>query len=179
MLRLRPRLSLLALTALVVAWLAATAVLFVWPHEDSPAHADAVVVLSGSRTSRLDKALTLMRRGVAPVLVISDGRDPLWPQANRLCAGGGRFAVLCFRPSPYSTRGEAEAVASMAARRGWRSIVIVTSTYHVSRARLLFERCFHGRVQAVGSRYTLTRLPYEVVAEWAKLALAETFRRGC
>ena len=47
------------------------------------------------------------------VLVISDGRSPDWPEANRLCAGGGAgFRVVCFRPDPYSTKGEAEIQAN-------------------------------------------------------------------
>src|SRR5436305_11321179 len=116
------RVVLAAVGLLVVAWVAATAVLFLWPGEDSPRQASAVVVLSGGRKPRLDKALELMRRHVAPVLVISDGRDPLWPKANRLCAGHASFTVVCFKPKPYSTRGEAEEVARLAARRRWRSI---------------------------------------------------------
>lgn len=166
--------------ALVAAWLVATALLFVWPGEDAPKHADAVVVLSGSRTGRLDKGLALVRRRVAPVLVVSDGRDPRWPQANRVCADRKLpFTVICFRPTPFSTRGEAEAITRMAAARRWRSIVVVTSTFHVTRARMLFERCFKGRLQVVGARYDLKRLPVEVFSEWGKLLYALTLRRGC
>src|SRR2546423_6724742 len=110
---------------LVVAWLAATAVLFLWPREDSPARASAVVVLSGGRKPRLEKALALMRRHVAPVLVISDGWDSPWPAGTRLCTGHARFAVVCFRPQPYSTRGEAEHIARLAAKRHRRSNVVV------------------------------------------------------
>src|ERR671939_278548 len=128
-----------AVALLFVAWVAASAILFLWPRQDSPRRANAVVVLAGGKVPRLEKALGLMRRHVAPVLVISDGWDPLWPEANRLCAGhAARFAVVCFRPKPYSTRGEAEDVARLAARRRWRSIVVVTSRYHVTRARMLF-----------------------------------------
>ncbi|MGH3102729.1 MAG: hypothetical protein ACRDN6_01350, partial [Gaiellaceae bacterium] len=64
------RLALLALAA----WLGLCAFLFLWPHEDAPRLADAVVVLSGGRKFRLEKGLELMRRNVADVLVISDGR---------------------------------------------------------------------------------------------------------
>src|SRR6478752_6748364 len=112
---LRRRVLWSALAVLVVVWLAASAVLFLWPRQDSPSHADAVIVLAGGKVPRLEKALDLMRRHVAPVLVISDGRDPHWPQANRLCDGQAAFEVLCFRAQPYSTRGEAETVARMAA----------------------------------------------------------------
>ena len=88
------RLLLLA----IAAWLAACAFLFVWPREDSPGRADAVVVLSGGRKFRLEKGLELVRADVADTLVISDGQAPGWPEANRLCAAradeAGAFRVI-------------------------------------------------------------------------------------
>jgi uncharacterized SAM-binding protein YcdF (DUF218 family) len=164
----------------VVAWLAICAFLFVWPREDSPERADAVVVLSGDRDHRLPRALELMRDDIAGALVISDGRDPRWPQANRLCNGGARrFRVFCFKPKPYSTMGEAEAVARLARARGWDSLLLVTSTFHVYRARMLFERCFGGDVDAIGSRYKLRYLPSALFWETGKLVHALTVRRDC
>ena len=82
--------------------------------------------------------------GVAPTLVISDGRAQDYPQANVLCRGGQSFQVICFSPDPYSTRGEAEGVARLARKHHWRSLVVVTSRYHVFRSRILFKRCFKG-----------------------------------
>jgi uncharacterized SAM-binding protein YcdF (DUF218 family) len=174
-----PRLVLALAGLFVVALIVASAVLFVWPSQDSPRRADAVVVLAGSKKARLNKALGLMRRGIAPTLVISDGWDPSWPQANRLCAGQAAFRVICFHASPYSTRGESETVARIAKARHWRSLVVVTSTYHVRRAKLLFERCFPGRVQAVGAHYGLSELPALLPSEWAKLVYALTVARDC
>ena len=81
---------LTALVMLVGLWLVAVALLFVWPRANDapPTHADVVVVLSGGRDTRLDPALKLMRRGIAPVLAISSaGRDPKWVTARRLCNG--------------------------------------------------------------------------------------------
>jgi uncharacterized SAM-binding protein YcdF (DUF218 family) len=167
------------LLAAVLAVLGLTAKLFVWPVENSPARADAVVVLAGSKP-RLTKGLELMRRRVAPTLVISDGLAPKWPEANRLCRNdSARFRVVCFRPNPYSTRGEAQRVGRMARNRRWRTVILVTSTYHVTRARLLFKRCLDGRVRAVSAGYSLTELPQNVFWEWVKLAAAETVERGC
>jgi uncharacterized SAM-binding protein YcdF (DUF218 family) len=141
--------------------------------------ADAVIVLSGSRFERLPKALQIMRRGVSPVLVISDGRDPRWHQANRLCAGHGGFRTICFRPRPYSTRGEAREIARLARSRGWRTIVVVSSTYHVRRARMIFRRCFSGRVEMVGARPHFDSFLNGAVYEWPKLLYAVTLGRGC
>src|SRR3954447_1281572 len=102
---------LLVAAILVAGWLVLSLVLFVRPpaQTGAPPHADAVVVLSGER-ARLPKALSLIRRGVAPVLAISSVQEtPSWRQARELCARGRyeRARVLCFPARPYSTRGEA------------------------------------------------------------------------
>ena len=175
---LKPR--RLVILALVLAFLAFSARLFLFPDEDSPRSADAVVVLAGGKKPRLGKALELMRENVAPVLVISDGRDPTWPEANRLCRSGGTgFRVLCFRPDPYNTRGEAEAVGRLARRRSWSSVVVVTSTFHVTRARMLFDRCVDADVEMVAAPYAKRRTPKYVLSEWVKLTYAVTLGRDC
>ena len=167
------------LLAAVLAIVGLSAKLFVWPVEDSPTRADAVVVLAGSK-ARLTKALELMRRRIAPTLVISDGLDPDWPAASRLCRRGSqRFQVVCFRPDPYNTRGEARAVDRMARTRGWQRIVVTTSTFHITRARMIFRRCLNARVQFVAADYPILRLPQFVAAEWVKLVYAKTLKRGC
>ena len=174
------RLALIALGVLVAAWAAAAAFLFAWPREDAvPGRADAVVVLAGDSGHRLPGGLQLVRRGVAPTLVLS--REPRrWRTGRRLCAnGGGGFRVVCFRAEPYSTRGEARTVARLARERGWRSLVVVTSGYHVTRARILFRRCFAGRVSVTGVDYDRRWLPLDLALETVKLARAETTSRGC
>lgn len=168
---------------LVAAWLVACAVLFVWPPAETgaPAHADAVVVLSGSKY-RLPPAEALIRRGVAPVLAISSvALTPRWKAAVRLCRAG-RYAgarVLCFTARPYSTRGEAETVARIARERGWKSIVVVSSTFHLTRASMLFERCYRGRLSFVGAHTPLLALPQEWVSETGKLLVQALFVRTC
>ena len=81
------RLALRIALGLVLAWIAFAAVLFLWPPQHVPAHADAVVVLAGARGPRLARGLELVQRRVAPVLVVSDGWGVAWAEANRLCAG--------------------------------------------------------------------------------------------
>jgi uncharacterized SAM-binding protein YcdF (DUF218 family) len=167
------------LALLLAAWLVATAVLFVWPEEDEPRRADAIVVLSGVRKARLEKGLELVRKGVAPTLVISDGRASGWTQANRLCDGRADFRVVCFRPSPYSTHGEAADLAGLARERGWRSLVVVTSRYHVTRSRLLFRRCLDGPVSGVSARTSPGAMALNVPHEWGKLLYQLTVERDC
>ena len=176
--RLRP--FLLFLAGLVLGWAIAAAVLFVWPPRRSAGHADAAVVLAGGRGSRLARGLALVRTGVAPVLVISDGWSPTWPEANRLCAGRpAPVPVVCFHPDPYSTRGEAEAFARLAAGRGWSSAVVVSSRYHLVRARMLFERCYDGTVSTASSNGTLLGRIAAAPIETVKMGYALLVKRGC
>jgi uncharacterized SAM-binding protein YcdF (DUF218 family) len=173
------RIVLAFLGVLVVAWIVATVRIVFVPAEDDPGKADAVVVLAGSKHERLDRGLELVRDGVAPTLVISDGFDPRQPRANRLCReGGDGFSVACFTPDPDSTRGEAQGVAELARKHGWRRVLLVTSRFHVTRARMLFDRCLDADVDAVGVDYPWTSVPAAVAGEWVKLGLA-TVARGC
>lgn len=149
--------------------------LFITYGDDPAASADAVIVLSGSK-KRLPVALDLMSRGVARTLVVSYGLEPRNEPARRVCTTRQRFAVLCPKPAPFSTRGEARMIARLAAEHGWDSIAVVSSRFHLRRARLLIERCFHGRVAMVGAPVTVWRLPLNIAAEWVKLARAEVIR---
>ena len=174
------RLVVLVLGVLLVAWIVATVRIVFVPTEDDPGKADAVVVLAGSKHERLDRGLELVRDGVAPTLVISDGFDPRQPRANRLCSDGGDgFDVACFTPDPDSTRGEARAVGELARKRGWQRVLLVTSRFHVTRARMLFDRCLDADVDAVGVDYPWTSVPAAIAGEWVKLGLSETVSRGC
>jgi uncharacterized SAM-binding protein YcdF (DUF218 family) len=176
----RRGLVLKAVAGLVLGWAIAAAALFVWPPQHPAVHTDAIVVLAGGRGPRLARGLELVRRGVAPVLAVSDGWSPAWPEANRLCAGRPIGAtVVCFHPQPYDTHGEAEAVARIAAQRGWSSVEVVSSRYHVVRARMLFQRCFHGTVYDSGSGETLLGRILASPVETVKLGYALLIRRGC
>ena len=173
---MRRPLLLIALAAVAVLAIASVP-LFILYDDDRVAKADAVIVLAGEKR-RLPIALELLQRDVAPVLVISDGLDPRWTQANRLCRYGDPERIVCLRPEPYSTRGEARMAARLARQRGWDSLVVVTSRFHLFRARLLFERCFQGRLALVGSPNPGWRLPLAIGFEWAKLGRA-TVGRPC
>ena len=171
---------LIVLGVLVIAWVLATVRVVLVPTEDEVGQADAVVVLSGSKHERLDRGLELVREGVAPVLVISGGLDPRQPRANELCRDGDEgFSVTCFTPDPDSTRGEARKVADLARENGWKRVLVVTSRFHVTRARMLFDRCTDVDVDAVGVDYPWTSVPAAVAGEWVKLGLSETVSRGC
>jgi uncharacterized SAM-binding protein YcdF (DUF218 family) len=147
--------------------------LFVLPHGDAPARADAVIVLSGTHY-RLPVGEKLVNDRYARLLVVSRSNDPNALE-RRACANG----ALCFRAVPYSTRGEARAIARLARQRHWRTIDVVTSKFHVFRARILIRRCFHGALRMIGAPQSLLHLPIDVVKESVKLAVQEAVERGC
>lgn len=140
-----------------------------------------MILAPGLHGERLREGLRLMRQGFGRVLVVSKARDPNWTVAERLCSGYARFQVVCFRAKPYTTRGEARAVSALASRHRWHSLLLVTSTYHVTRARLLYRRCYGGRVNVVGAnpKASLTEWAGLIVHEWSGVAYALVFARTC
>jgi uncharacterized SAM-binding protein YcdF (DUF218 family) len=159
---------------LLAVWLVWAIVLFVVHHDDQPIHADAVVVLQGSKT-RLPLGYELMQEGYAPLLLISRGSR--LKLEDRLCDGETRFEVVCFSAS--STRGEARIVSRIARERHLRLLDVVTSQFHVYRARRIFERCYDGTLRMVGSPQQWWMLPKYMLTESAKLAYQSVFARGC
>ncbi len=161
------------LGVLLAAYVAAAVYLFVLPHEDKPAHADAVVVLSGTH-QRLPVGERLVRQGYAPRLVVSLSARPSASE-RRACASG----ALCFHARPYSTRGEAREIGRLAAQRHWKTIDVVTSKFHDFRAAILIRRCYHGALRMIGAPQSMMHLPIDVVDESAKLSYQEIVARGC
>ena len=171
---------LVAALALAVALLVCTTLyLFVWPPTGPVEEADAVVLLSGDHGERLPVALRLLDRGVADVLVLAGTPDyPLWLE---LCENRQTYEVVCLRPQPDSTRAEARAAGRLAVERGWRSLVVVTTTYHVTRSALLFDRCFDGEVRMVAADRSLhwRATLGHIGREWTKVGHAAVLERGC
>jgi hypothetical protein len=164
--------ALVVLEAVLAFAVVASLYLFVFVSSAHPKHADAIVVLSSARP-RYDLGLELYRRHVAPTLVLS---LPAYEER-----GGNTCPAYayCFHADPYSTRGEAQTVARLARNHGWHTIVVVTSRYHVRRARMLFERCTDARLAFVGAKASVYSYVRNIPLEWAKLAYQLTRQRAC
>jgi uncharacterized SAM-binding protein YcdF (DUF218 family) len=163
---------------LLVAWLAAAVLLFAVHHGDKPVHADAVFVLSGAR-ARLPVGVKLVREGYAPLLVVS--RTSPNPSQLELdaCAHRLDVRVLCVDAKPYSTVGEAELLARLAAARRWHAVNVVTSNYHIVRARIIVRRCYHGTLRMISAPASLVATVENAVLESVKLAYHELLHRKC
>ena len=166
---------LLVLLVILAALAGAGLWLFYFVGTDEPYPADAIVVLSGN-PGRPAKGVELQREGVAPELVLSV-IPPLTKKVARLCSE--RRTVICFHADPESTVGEARAFAQLAKQRGWDSAVIVSSRFHLRRARMLFARCTDAKLQVASSDTTLSEYARNVPLEVGKFLDQLTLNRGC
>jgi uncharacterized SAM-binding protein YcdF (DUF218 family) len=136
--------GLLGLVALYGYWLG-------WARPDSYTTADAVIVHAGQR-HRLRRANELMANGVAPVLVLLFAEQAYPDDARDLCQDSVSYTVICSNPERSDTMGEAIEINALAREHGWQSVVIVTSDYHLRRARYLDRKCTDIEVLGVAAR---------------------------
>jgi uncharacterized SAM-binding protein YcdF (DUF218 family) len=128
--------------------------------------ADAVVVLGGEHDGREDYGLSLARDGWAPTVVISNPYPADDSVMRRVCGQpGSDIEVICMKPFPLTTRGEADMVRRLAAQRSWDRVIVVSWRYHLPRARMVFRQCFSDDPSDVVMR-AMPR-PYEFsIARW-------------
>jgi uncharacterized SAM-binding protein YcdF (DUF218 family) len=133
---------------------------------EPPCPADAVFVFAGAM-ERKEYGVALWREGLAPSIVLSVGRFE-WRRipALGLPADSGLPALVESTPPPerhfflvvrggeaaatlrpvlrFGTAGEAAALVEEAAARGWRSVLVVSTSFHLRRARLALGRLGRG-----------------------------------
>lgn len=140
-----------------------------------PARVGAIVV-PGGFGNRIDAALRLARQDRARYLVLSEGGYvPPGLCGTRV----GTASVLCFKPDPETTQGEAEGTARLARQYGFRSIVLVTTPDQTWRAELRFSRCYNGRIYGVTTPLPLHLWPLMIAYQWAATVKAEVVNRSC
>jgi uncharacterized SAM-binding protein YcdF (DUF218 family) len=121
----------------------------------------------------MNSAVQLAKAGYAPIVVISLGGDPK-VRCPRTPEG---LQVICFRPNPVNTRGEAEFVGKLAAQRHWHRIIVIPDRTQTTRARLLFKRCTPISLEMVPVQES--QLYVGVAYEWGALIKALIFNRSC
>jgi uncharacterized SAM-binding protein YcdF (DUF218 family) len=157
---------------------------------ESPAKADAIVVLAGNAPDRLPWAEQLRAQGYANLLVVSDepvhthGLETTWLELHRAGVSAPEIpdsALLVLNnPVPESTIDEARRDADLLAARGAHSALLVTEAFHSRRAALLFRAAFAHKGLSVRSVPVADSLDLahwwthpvsarRVLEEWAKL----------
>lgn len=166
--------------ALIAIWVVVGYLLIVNPGVDRPGPVDAILVLGPSLQPRLDLAVSLANRFHIRDLAISVGDTPGQAHGGLCGQAPPGLRVTCFKPAPYTTRGEARELRTLSAQRGWHSVIVIAPTPQLSRARLLMQRCYHGTLRMVASphEFGLSGWIYQFLYQSA--ALVETVvQRGC
>jgi uncharacterized SAM-binding protein YcdF (DUF218 family) len=136
-------------------WVGLLASIYLYGRHDGSAPADAIVVLGAAQydgrpspvlRARLDHAIELYRRGVAPVIITTGGvgaRDTVSEAVvgRRYAIGQGvpPGAILTERTG-LRTISSMEGVAQLMRSRGLRSAVLVSDPFHALRLRILAAR---------------------------------------
>jgi hypothetical protein len=170
---MRRRTGTAVLLVIAVA-VAATLRLFVWPASDDPSPADAVFVLGGDG-ERIERGIGLVRDGYAPVLVLS--KEPTDVAGCPATIAGAE--VVCFAPEPFSTRGEGRFLGRLAAERGWRHVMVVTTPAQATRAHIRMGRCWGGRLDVVTAELATGRWAADTAYEWGAVTRAVAVERDC
>ncbi|MET3923482.1 uncharacterized SAM-binding protein YcdF (DUF218 family) [Arthrobacter sp. UYEF20] len=134
-------------------WLIVAVQLFVNTDPLTVHRTDAVIMLGGAASERLPAAQRLQQDLGIPVLVLSS-TDTFGNRAADAVCRSAAFpnpSLVCFRPPDLDTRGEARAISRIVALNGWKSVTVVTSSYHVTRAGRLIGQCTTADVQMVAS----------------------------
>ncbi|WP_062516268.1 hypothetical protein [Demequina gelatinilytica] len=152
------------LVVAVVGW-----PLYVAPAHDEPRAVDAVYVIGPPTDERIALAEGMIADGLTDTLVISLIEDPVqraaMPAAAAACDEPQDFTVLCSQPAPFTTRGEARWLRDLVDDHGWQSVAVVTVTPHVTRTRVIMERCWDGDISYLESGESLA--PWQWAYQYA------------
>ncbi|WP_277523410.1 YdcF family protein [Arthrobacter sp. ES3-54] len=154
----------------VLLWLIIAVQLFINVDPLSVHRTDAIIMLGGAASERLPVARQVQAEFHIPVLVISHTDTFGNREADEACnsAAFPNADVICFRPPDLDTRGEARAISRLIEANGWKSVTVVTSSYHVTRAGRLIGQCTTAEVQMVASHPGLD------LGQWIRRFVIET-----
>ncbi len=143
------------LTALGVGWIASLALVVVWGRRDTAHHAGAIVVLGAAQyvghpspvlRARLEHAVALWRRGLAPRMVLTGGTGE--GDTTSEAAVGRRFVVqqgvpdsaILLEAKGRTTSESLRAVAAMMKAQRSDTVILVSDPFHMLRLTILARR---------------------------------------
>lgn len=138
--------------ALITAWIGSAIAVMVWGARDGARASDAIVVLGAAQyvgrpspvlRARLDHALELWERGMAPRLIFTGGMgfgDTTSEAAvSRMYAlrHGVPDSAILMENEGRTTRESLAAVAAIMRKRQMRTAILVSDPFHMLRLRIL------------------------------------------
>lgn len=134
--------------AVFLAWGLAGIWLIAAPKTDAPQPADVLFVL-GPPDDRMAYAELMMAMGDIDVLAVSSPVDDGGHFTAPICQAARDYPILCFHPDPFTTQGEARSLQSLSRDHGWKTVNVLAPRHHVTRARVLLERCYQGELRMI------------------------------
>ena len=102
-----------------------------------PARADAIVALTGPSAERVNAAIRLLEQDKGERVLISGvNREVRRQELRELTPGSSRLFNCCVDLGfeAETTNGNAQEIAAWARARGYKSLIVVTSDYHMPRS---------------------------------------------
>jgi uncharacterized SAM-binding protein YcdF (DUF218 family) len=144
-----------ALLCGVIAWVASIVAVVVWGERDMARKADAIVVLGAAQyagrpspvlKARLDHAVSLWRRGLAPRMVLTGGRgtgdttsEAAVGRRYVMRAGVAESAIL-LENEGRTTTASIKAVAGIMQEEHLEKAILVSDPFHMLRLQILARR---------------------------------------
>ena len=137
------------------AWLLSVLAVLVWGARDAAEPADAIVVLGAAQyagrpspvlRARLDHAVALWKRGLAPHLIVTGGRgtgDTTTEAAvsrRYVLRQGVADSVILLEDNGRTTNASLDAVADIMRHHGLRRAILVSDPFHMLRLQILARR---------------------------------------
>jgi uncharacterized SAM-binding protein YcdF (DUF218 family) len=148
------RLAQAAVLALAAVWIISLTLVIVWERLDTRRPAHAIVVLGAAQwdgrpspvlRARVDHAIQLWRRGLAPKLIVTGGRG--LGDTTTEAAVERRYAMLHGVPASSilveaESRSTSESLRNVAAMMdaGARDVILVSDPFHMLRLSILARR---------------------------------------
>ncbi len=143
--------------------------------DDTVTSADAVVVLGGEHDGREAFGVRLAHTLNAGTVVLSNPYRSNDKVMKKLCGTvSDGVTVICEKPVPSTTRGEAVFTERLAAEHHWRRVVVVSWRYHLIRARFIFDQCASGS----GAAFSFVGVPREYLQTVAQFSYIFAYQVG-
>jgi uncharacterized SAM-binding protein YcdF (DUF218 family) len=142
---------LLALAITHSLWLESIGKFLIVSDELYPA--DVLVILGGGGQDRVDHGVKLYKSGYASKIIITGmpiqlpGITTTWPNLamNSALSMGVPENAIIIEERPTSTYEDAEYVKEDMIKGNLKSAIIVSSAYHIRRARMIFKKVFNDQ----------------------------------
>ncbi len=181
------RLALAGLGLLFLVWLASLGAVLAWERHDQSRPVGAIVVLGAAQyvgrpspvlRARLDHALALWRRGLAPIMIVTGGtgRGDTTSEAavsQRYVVQRGVPAQAVLLETEGRTTSESMAgVSALMGSQGRRDVLLVSDPFHMLRLTIIARR--HG-LEPYASPTPTSPIAASPTLRW-KYALSESVK---